>query len=282
MAHPKDLDPYASPRAFYGAELRLKREEAGLSQDRLGERLYCSGAYIGQLEAATRRPQLDMAKQLDEIFGTGEHFSRLCRMVHKVSRHAEKFEAAAELEAMARSICEYASMFVPGLLQTAAYARAVFRAAQPVARAERIEELIAARTGRAAKLEDPTEPLLWFVLDENVIRRPVGGPAVMREQLGRIVDLARRERVIVQVLPFSCGVPALNGMTTLMAFDDAPPVAYAEGPQTGNLIEDPALVAKVQLSYDLVRAAALPQKASLALIESAMEDFAPCVPPSTT
>jgi hypothetical protein len=183
---------------------------------------------------------------------------------------------------MARSICEYASMFVPGLLQTAAYARAVFRIAQPVARPERIEELIAARIGRAMKLEDPTEPLLWFVLDENVIRRPVGGATVMREQLTHIAGLICQERIIVQVLPFSCGVPALEGMTKLMAFDDAPPVAYAEGPQTGNLIEDPALVAKVQLSYDLVRAAALSPDASLALIESAMEDFAQCAPPSTT
>jgi transcriptional regulator with XRE-family HTH domain len=275
VAQPKDLDASESPRAFYGAELRRKREEIGLSQDKLGERLFCSGAYIGQLEAATRKPQLDFAKQLDEVFNSRDYFHRLCGMVLKASRHAEKFEAAADLEALAQTICEYAAMFVPGLLQTEAYARAVFRAAQPIAEANRVEEQVAARMSRATKLEDPTKPLLWFVLDEAVIRRPVGGLAVMREQLDHIADLIRHDRIIVQVLPYSVGAHALAGPLFLMTFADAPPVAYVEGPQTGNLLEDPTLVAKCQLSYDLVRAAALSPGASLALIESAMEEYAP-------
>ena len=270
---PKDVDPSSSPKAFFGAELRRAREAAGLSQEKLGEHVFCSGSYIGQIEMATRKPQPDLAERIDAVLGTGGLFTRMCAMVN-TKRLAEYFAEVAELEATAVTIGEYAPTLVPGLLQTKGYARAVFRAAQPFSSAEEIDDQVATRIERARVLQAPTPPLLWAILDESVIRRPVGGPAVMREQLTHIAELAHRSRVLVQVLPYSVGAHAmLESMVSLMTFTDAPDVAYVEGLQTGQLLDSPALVARCRLSYDLARAAALPPEASLALIESAAEDF---------
>ncbi|MEW2489216.1 Scr1 family TA system antitoxin-like transcriptional regulator [Streptomyces sp. NPDC048411] len=132
MPQPKELDPYTNPRAFYGSELRRLREAAGLSQDQLGERVFCSGSYIGQFESANRRPQIDMSRIFDQLFGSGEHLERLCRLARK-SKVASYFADAAELQERAKSIEEYSSLVVPGLLQTEAYTRALTQAAQPFA-----------------------------------------------------------------------------------------------------------------------------------------------------
>ncbi|MFD4030109.1 multiprotein-bridging factor 1 family protein [Streptomyces sp. NPDC058637] len=77
MPQPKDLDPYANPRIFYGAEPRRLREAAGLSQNHLGERVFCSGTYIGLFEAAERRPRVELSRALDGLLGSGEHLERL-------------------------------------------------------------------------------------------------------------------------------------------------------------------------------------------------------------
>ncbi|MFF3305321.1 Scr1 family TA system antitoxin-like transcriptional regulator [Streptomyces sp. NPDC001741] len=126
MPLPKDLDPYANPRAFYGAELRRLREAAGLSQNELGEQAFCSGTYIGLFEAAERRPQVDLSRKFDELLLSGEHLQRLSLLARQ-SKVADYFADAAELERRATSICEYAPMLVPGVLQTRDYARAVTR-----------------------------------------------------------------------------------------------------------------------------------------------------------
>jgi transcriptional regulator with XRE-family HTH domain len=272
-AHPKDLDPSESPRAFYGSELRRLRDAAGLSQERLGEKLFCSGAYIGQLEAAVRKPQLDMAKRLDEALGTDGYFERLCPMVTK-SRHAEYFAEVAELESLAESICEFAPALVPGLLQVDGYARAVTRAAMPSVSDDEIEERVRARLDRAKLLDVPTRPLFWCILHESLLRMAIGGPSVMSEQLLHIVDCVLSRRVHVQVLPHAAGANGYFGESVfLMTFADAPPLAYAEGLHTGHLLEDPRLVAAYQRSYDFSRAVALSPEASLALIRSAAEDY---------
>ncbi|MFF3835239.1 helix-turn-helix domain-containing protein [Streptomyces sp. NPDC002458] len=273
MPGPKKLDPSSSPRALLGAELRHRREAAGLSQDDLGAPLFVSGSFIGQLEAGTRRMQVDQAQKLDEVLGAGGFFVRNCAALKK-SKYPDHFAEAAEAEREAITIKEYAPLLIPGLLQTEAYARAVFRAGLPTATEDAIDELVAARLERAQLLTDPTTPLVWVVLDEAVMRRRKGGGTVMAAALRHITSLARGHRVIVQVLPFSAGAHmALEGPLKLMSFAAAPPLAYLQGLGTGQLRDDPVTVGQYELTYDLVVASALSPEASLALIEAVAEDY---------
>ena len=274
MPGPKDLDPSSSPRALLGAELRHAREKAGLSQEELGIRLFVSGSFVGQLEAGTRRMQPEYARLLDEVLGTEDFFLRNCGAAAK-SRYPEHFAEAAEAEAAAEQVREYTPQLIPGLLQTPAYARAVFRAYQPTAPEEVIDELVAARMERARLLADPTEPLLWAVIDEAAVRRVTGGRAVMAEALHHIAGLVHRKRVIVQVLAFEAGAhPGMEGAIKLMDFEDAPPLVYFEGPGIGRLEDDPATVRRHRLTYDLLTASALSPENSLALIETVAQDYA--------
>jgi transcriptional regulator with XRE-family HTH domain len=273
MTEPRQLDPYASPKTFYGAELRRLREAAGLTQSQLGERAFCSGTYVGQFETAVRRPQQDTSRLFDEILGTGEHLQRLCRLARE-NKYPDYFADAAELEQMATEISEYAPMLVPGLLQTEGYARAITRTGLPLVSDAEVEEIVRARMGRQHVLESAGRPRMWVVVHEAVLRVPMGGSAVMREQLCHIADLMRSHTVFAQVLPFGSAADApVNGMLSVMTFEDAPLTVYVENAHTGQLIDEPALVARYQKSYDLVRAAALPPKASLALIESVAEEY---------
>ncbi|MGW8888621.1 helix-turn-helix domain-containing protein [Streptomyces sp. NPDC055749] len=273
MPGPRKLDPSSSPRALLGAELRHRREQAGLSQDELGAPLFVSGSFIGQLEIGVRRMQLDQAEKFDELLGTDGFFVRNCAALKK-SKYPEHFAEAADAEARATAIKEYASLLIPGLLQTETYARAVFRAYQPTAIESVIDELVTARLERAQLLADPTKPLLWVVLDEAVLRRVVGGPVVMADALRHIATLIRQHRIIAQVLPFSeGGHAAMGGGLKLMAFTDAPPLAYLDGLGSGQLLDDPLTVSKYELTYDLLTASAISRDASLALIESVAEDY---------
>ncbi|MCX5399083.1 helix-turn-helix transcriptional regulator [Streptomyces sp. NBC_00102] len=268
-------DPYTSPRAFYGAELRREREARGLSQDQLGERVFCSGTYIGQFESAKRLPQPDVSRLLDEVFGTGGYFQRLCRLARK-SKHAEYFADAAELEQRALTIGEFAPMLVPGLLQTEGYARALVEAAQRFEPQEVVEGFVTARLERQRILAAPTAPLLWVVLHESVLRVQVGSSTVMAEQLDSLVAAVKtNRRLLMQVLPFAAGAAAfLNGTAIHMTFEDAPPVIYTESAFTGQLIEKPSLVAQYVRAYDLTKAASLPPEASLQLLESVAKEYA--------
>ncbi|MGW0786463.1 helix-turn-helix domain-containing protein [Streptomyces sp. NPDC002913] len=275
MPLPKDLDPYANPRAFYGAELRRLREAAGLSQNELGERAFCSGTYIGLFEAAERRPQADISRALDELLGSGEHLQRLCRLA-RTSKVAGYFADAAELQLRAVSIAEYSTMVVPGLLQTESYARALTRAAHPYASDDVIDNHVRTRMERGSLLDAPLAPVLWVILHEAALSVPVGGAPVIAEQLEHLhAQGSTRPRVVVQVLPFSAGAnPLMDTAVTLMHFSDEPPAAYTEAAYSGQLVEDPRLVERISSAYDLARASALSPEASLSLIESAAKGHA--------
>ncbi|GHE34831.1 MULTISPECIES: helix-turn-helix domain-containing protein [Streptomyces] len=273
MPGPKDLDPSSSPRALLGAELRHAREKAGLSQEELGGRLFVSGSYIGQLEAGTRRMQPEYARMLDEVLGV-DFFLRNCRAAAK-SEYPEHFAEAAEAEARATAIREYAPLLIPGLLQTPGYARAVFRAYRPTAPEEEIDKLVAARIERAQLLHGPTELLLWAVIDEAALRRVTGGPVIMAEALRHIVGITEAHQAIVQVLPFSAGAhAAMEGAMKLMDFEAAPPLVFFEGVGTGRLEDAPSVVRLQRLTYEHLVASALSPQNSLALLTEMAQDYA--------
>ncbi|MCX4233501.1 helix-turn-helix domain-containing protein [Streptomyces ortus] len=262
---------------FFGTELKRRREDAGLTQAELGNRVFVSGGYIGQFEQAIRKPQLDVATRIDEILQTAGFFERLWQKLIKDQPYTEYFAHVVELERLATEISEYAPTVVPGLLQTREYAQAVFLAGNPLAPDGYIEELLRGRMDRTRLLKDATRPLYWVVLHETVLRVAVGGPKVMAHQLDHILTLARERKVLLQVLPFAAGAHREMGkMMKLMEFEDAPPTVYTEAVLSGNLLDEPAVVKRTQSSYDLIRAAALSLEASLALIQSAAEDHTQC------
>lgn len=266
---------------FFGAELKRRREDAGFTQVELGARVFVSGGYIGQFEQAIRKPQLDVAQRIDEVLRTEGFFERTWRKLIDDKRYADYFAAVVELERTATKICEFAPTVIPGLLQTADYARAVTLAANPFVADDYVAEKVAARLDRAHLLKDATRPEYWAILHENTLRVPVGGPAAMARQLDHIATLAHERKVLLMVVPYSAGACAsMAGDLRLMEFEEAPPVAYTETSFSGDLLDDPAVVKRVQRAYDLLRGAALSPEASLALIESAAEDFRRC--PSTT
>ncbi|MDT3397932.1 helix-turn-helix transcriptional regulator [Streptomyces sp. B1866] len=262
---------------FFGSELKRRREAAGLTQAELGMRIFCSGGYVGQFEQAVRKPQLELARRIDDALQTDGFFGRMCEELVNASSYADYFAAAAELEALAIRISEYAPTIVPGLLQTAEYARAITLAYHPFAPEEYVVEKVDTRLERARILERPDPPEFWAVIHETVLRIPVGSRATMAEQLDRMAAMAKRRRVLLQVLPFSAGAHAMMaGMLYLMEFSDAPDTAYSEGLYNGRLLDDPALVKRCRTAYDLVRATALSREESLAMIESAAEGYKKC------
>ncbi|MER7620052.1 helix-turn-helix transcriptional regulator [Streptomyces sp. NPDC126503] len=278
MARGKQQDAWV----FFGELLKERREAAGLSQEELGRRVFVSGAYIGLFEQGIRKPQKDVARRIDEVLQTGGIFERTWRKLIDKSPYASYFTEVAELEAVATKLCEFAPTVVPGLLQTAEYARAVTVATHPFASEEFIAEKVGPRMERAAILRDvTTRPEYWVILHENAVRTPVGGHAAMAAQLDHIAALIRQRWVLLTVLPREVGAhAAMEGSLRLMEFEDQPPTAYTETAFSGTLLDDPAVVKQAQRTYDLLRVAALSPEASLALIESAAEDFRRCA--STT
>ncbi|KAF0646752.1 MULTISPECIES: helix-turn-helix domain-containing protein [Streptomyces] len=272
-----EIDGSESVPSFYGKELRFQRERAGLTLEQLVEGSFYGATYLSEIERAQRRMPPDLARHVDRVLGTDGYFERCCEDVRRARRrgHAAYFERILEAEKHALTIEEWCPTVFPGLLQTEAYARAVVRATHPLETEEETRGKVEGRLSRACLFEDDHKtPQYWVVLHESLLRQPVLRPQGMAEQLDCIVHLVRRRRVFTQVLPWSAGGhPFMVGSAMIMTFTDAPPLVYTESLHTGHTIDDPALVADYQRSYDLLRAAALPPEASLAMIESAAEDF---------
>ncbi|MFH9405386.1 Scr1 family TA system antitoxin-like transcriptional regulator [Streptomyces sp. NPDC017638] len=262
-----------TPREKYGEELRLRRIAAGLTQEQLSEIVVCSPTLVSHWEAGRRLPKPDDARRIDQALGTDGFFERWLQDLE--SKYTDHFAAVAELERQASLIQQFALTLVPGTLQTDEYAGALFRAYWPNYTAEELDEFIVIRTKRRRILDGPAHPVVWTLLDEAVLRRRVGGPHVMAKQLHGIADLAEAGRLRLHVLPYEVGAHALmQSLLTLMAFDDSAPVAYVEGFQSGNLMDDPALVSGCQTAYALALSDALSQQESLTLVRAAAEEHA--------
>jgi len=261
-----------NPLRTFGDELRAHRVKAGWSQAELAPKLIISASLASALENGTRAPKRDLAELCDEVFETTGTFARLWRLTVQQA-WPSWFAQYAQLEEQATRIHKWELRYVPGLLQTAEYARAVMRAGRPREAADVIEEDVRARIDRQEIITRDNPPLAWFVIDESVLYRAYGGKDVMREQIKRLAAFADLPSVIIQILPFSItDHPGADGPLTILEFDGSPSVGYAEGRGSGRLIETPADVAEAMECYDLVRAAALPRSTTLEMIKRAEDN----------
>ncbi|MEU0627871.1 helix-turn-helix transcriptional regulator [Streptomyces sp. NPDC005989] len=256
----------------YGDWLKAQREAAGLTQQELADTAIMTRSHISHIEAGRRIPSKEDAQRLDKALNTGNVLSSFLPDGDD-DTIADYFEPARQLEQQATMIREFALSFVPGILQTEGYARTVLGAAFPPRSDEERDRHIVTRLERAKILDDPVTPVVWALLDETVLRRPVGGPGVMAEQITHIVRLVENERIRVHVMPLALGLhPMLDGMLTLMSFEDQPPAAYSEGQRTGRLHDSPSVVQELQVRYDLALSDALPLKESLALLRATAKE----------
>ncbi|MFI7414791.1 helix-turn-helix domain-containing protein [Streptomyces sp. NPDC049627] len=256
----------------YGDWLRQQREAAGLTQEELANRAIMTRSHIAHIEAGRRMPSKEDARRLDKVLNTGNVLSTF--LPQDDVAVADYFEAVLVLEQQAVMIREFAPTYFPGILQTKRYARAVLGAAFPPVSEEECDRRLVTRLDRAKILEDPVTPVVWALLDEAVLRRPVASGDVMAEQIMHVARLTESGRIRVHVMPFSVGPhPLTHSMLTLMWFEDQPPLAYTEGHEMGKLHDSPSVVGQLQSRYDLALSDALPLKESLALLRATAKEY---------
>jgi transcriptional regulator with XRE-family HTH domain len=258
--------PTGSALAYFGDELRFHREAERLTQEQLGSAINFSESMVGMVETGKRAPKPDFIKRCDAVLHTGGALARLWKRITE-STYPVWFRTFAELEPEATVMLKFEPLVVPGLLQNEDYAREVLRAGRPRDTDEQIEQHVAARLRRQEILTRDKPPLLWVVLDEAVLRRPVGGAEVMHAQLVRLLEVSAAPDVVLQVLPFAAGEHAkMSGPMTIMTLPDVGDVVYVEGPGSGQIIARPEDVANSALLFDLLRATALSPADSAAMI----------------
>ena len=218
-------------------------------------------------------PSLDFARRCDEATDTGGVLERLHPLVAGEAYPAW-FRPFVELERGATQLRSWQPMVVDGLLQTEEYARAILRASRPRDSDTAIDQLVTARIARQEVLTRDDPPDLWVIIDEGVLRRPVGEPAVMAGQLDQLLRACRDPWVTVQVMPLSAGAhPGLLGPFVIASFAAAPEVAYLDSVLTGQVVERPEEVRQVSVLYDTMRAEALSPRASIALISEVVRTW---------
>ncbi|MFE4599986.1 Scr1 family TA system antitoxin-like transcriptional regulator [Kitasatospora indigofera] len=269
----RDLHPERSARDLYGAEIRRHRLRAdGMSLARLADVLNFSKAHLSRIETAESAPPEGLSERLDAAFGTDGLFAKLYPLARR-EEFPDRYRRQMELAGVA-ALHESYTVTIHGLLQTPAFAEAMLRAGDPFATTDEIADRLAARLRRQQRLHGPNPPRYWFITDEVALHRPVGGPAVMREQLGTLLAAGELLHVTLQVLPYAAGEHSeMGGSLTLLTLPNRSEIAYEEGSRSGSLIDDPKAVAKRRALYDLLRAQALSPKESMAMISSALEGF---------
>lgn len=270
-------------RRRLGAELRKYRDAAGVTIDVVADRLGCSASKVSRIETGhTGATPRDVQDMLD-IYGVHGTESEELVQIAREARLKGWWHpystvltgAYVGLEAAAQAVRAYEQQVVPGLLQSEAYARAMIHAARPDITSEDMDRRVRVRMERQSLLiqDDPID--LWVVLDEAVVSRPVGGDAVMRDQLKRLVEAADLPNVTLQILPFAAGAHAgMDGTFAILDFPEVedPNVVFAENATGGLFLEKNEELIKYVLIFDHIQATALPPEASQAMIANLAEE----------
>ena len=230
-------------RILLGAQLRRLRTTRGITREEAGEAIRASHAKISRLELGRVGFKTRDVADLLTLYGVGQTDERATFMLlakqanapgwwHKYSDLLPTwFELYVGLEEAASVVRTYEIQFVPGLIQTEDYARSVIVLGHAEAPPDEIERRIDLRMTRQRRITGPGAPKLWTLIDEAVLRRPLGGPKVMRDQVERLIELASLPNITIQVVPFGRGGhAAAGGPFTILRFTEPelPDVVYME------------------------------------------------------
>ncbi|MFD9869107.1 helix-turn-helix domain-containing protein [Streptomyces niveus] len=276
-------------RILLRLQLRRLREAKGLTAGAVAKQYGWSDARMTRLETGSGAVEVGTVRVLCELYETSLELRdelegyALTTMTKRDWWDTKPFkgtvprwfQAYLGLEAAAQRLRIYQSEFAPGIVQTPHYAMAILGlSGAGDATVERHAKVRLKRQSILWRAEAPPE--VSIILNEAVIRRPVGGPAVMREQLERICTLTELPNVAVQVLPFSVGAhPAMHGPFTVLGFPDETvgDLAYLENLVDSGVLSEPQMVAPFIDTFDTLQDLALDQKASLAAIRDAAKDL---------
>ncbi|NKZ05782.1 helix-turn-helix domain-containing protein [Actinomadura latina] len=271
---PAKSEPYEAPAIVtYAKELEWRRKQAGLTKRELAEKLGFADSYVGQVELCKNLPSDEFTAALDTFFKTDGLFERLLERINE-TRHLAVlppgFPEYLGYEKKASHLRVFSANLISGLFQTEAYATTVISSLMGSA----TSRVVAERMERKSIFDRDDPPHTFLILDEGVIRRNVGGKEVMREQLGYLLDVGRRKRTQLQIVPYSAGFySGLTGSSIVLGLDGAPDVAYTESSGEGIFLRQPDRVALQVVRWDLIQGHTLSAEESLAMIQYAMEQL---------
>ncbi|MBO4207770.1 helix-turn-helix domain-containing protein [Micromonospora echinofusca] len=250
-------------------ELRRLRERTGRTSEEVAKLLGWHRTKVIRFELGHSRVMTKDIEALLDIYEVSDEEREVLTALHRQARQKGWWSAYGDVlpddyvgfEAEATVISTFESLYVPGLLQTEEYVRAIVRAGRSTADQDEIDRRVSARLGRKVLLSRDVPPALWVVLDEAAVRRVVGGPKVMRAQLARLVEACDLPTVELQILPFAAGAhAAMGGPFTLLDYADSlldPTVVYLDNDTSTLLLEEGQQVARYRLMFDHLRAKAL-------------------------
>lgn len=257
----------------FGRQLRILREVAGLSRAELGARLGYGEDQITSIELGRRIARPDAIDKADEVLNTGGLLGVMKEEVER-ARYPAFFRDGAKLEAEAVELQFYDVHIVNGLLQTEDYIRSVLRMRRPVLAEDTIEQRVTARIERQKVLSASPAPLFSFVMEESVLRRRLGGAAVLHGQLEQVLLVGRLRNVELQVMPLDREDHAgVDGGFTLFTRKNGQRVGYMEAQGRSVLVTDRNEAASLAARYGIIRAQALTPQDSLAFVESLMGEL---------
>jgi transcriptional regulator with XRE-family HTH domain len=274
-------------RRRLGQELRMLREERGMTAEQVADRLLVSQSKISRLENGRRSISQRDVRDLCGVYEVEDR--RVVDSLMQMARESRQqgwwhafgdipYSVYIGLETDAASLRIYEPQIVPGLLQTRSYAEAVISGALPEASPDEVEKRVQVRIRRQQRITASRNPLrLWAVLDESVLRRAVGGRRTMAEQLEHLAKLSRLPHMTVQVMPFAMGAhPGVNGHYAILEFPDTvdSTVVYLEGVTSDLYLEKANDVHSYSVMYEHLRAQALNADQTRAFIEDVAKDYA--------
>lgn len=251
----------------FGRQVKLFRERAGLTRAEFGAQLSYGDDMIASVEQGRRIPRPSFIDHADALLDARGVLMAMKEQVDQ-ARYPAFFRDAAKLEAEAVELNAYDTHVINGLLQTEQYARAVLSMRRPLVDEDVIEQRVAARMERQKIFSRRPVPLMSFVIEAAVLKRPIGGREVMRGQLEQLLLYGRMRNVEIQVMPFEREDHAgLDGPFTLMEVSDEQRIAYVEVQNVSRLTTDRRTVRELESRYGIIRAQALTPRESLAFIE---------------